>query len=348
MKFSVLHPIIFFLGLLLLFTQCSEEGGGRTLPRHSGEPGEVLIIMPDGQWEGAPGDSLRAVMENFYPGLPQGEPMFTLLQFHQGQMNKMLEHHRNIIHIIIGLDAEGQNKITVSRDEWSNEQLVFTVKAENKASFYELLNTEFKKVVSMLNNKEIDRLQARLKKLDNKELEKRVKRKFNLQIMLPQGMEVAEAEEDFLWLKRERVKYTGNSAHDITQGLFIYRYPYIADSALTSKALLETRDSLLRKYVPGPKEGSYMSTEYRFPPTSKVTSLNNRYAIITRGLWKMENYFMGGPFMSMATTSANGEEIIVVSGFVFAPKFDKREYIREVEAILKSVKVRGKEREIKK
>jgi hypothetical protein len=47
---------------------------------------------------------------------------------------------------------------------------------------------------------------------------------------------------------------------------------------------------------------------------------------------------MGGPFVSLTTTSGDGSEIVCVSGFVFAPKFDKREYIREVEAVLKTVK----------
>jgi hypothetical protein len=103
--------------------------------------------------------------------------------------------------------------------------------------------------------------------------------------------------------------------------------------------IIAVRDSVLKENVPGPKEGTYMTTEYLFEPVSRPLNLNGKYSVLTRGLWKTENYFMGGPFMSLTTTSANDQKVICVSGFVFAPKFDKREYIREIEAMLRSVQV---------
>jgi hypothetical protein len=51
----------------------------------------------------------------------------------------------------------------------------------------------------------------------------------------------------------------------------------------------------------------------------------------------MENAFMGGPFVSVTTYDERRGMIVTVEGFVFAPKFDKREYLREVEACVKSM-----------
>ena len=56
----------------------------------------------------------------------------------------------------------------------------------------------------------------------------------------------------------------------------------------------------------------------------------------TRGLWEVYNDFMGGPFVSHSFYSKDGRYIIVLDGFVYAPKFDKRQYLRQVEAIMYS------------
>ena len=45
---------------------------------------------------------------------------------------------------------------------------------------------------------------------------------------------------------------------------------------------------------------------------------------------------MGGPFISDAFLSADGKNVIVIEGFVYAPKYDKRDYLRQVEAIIYS------------
>jgi hypothetical protein len=50
----------------------------------------------------------------------------------------------------------------------------------------------------------------------------------------------------------------------------------------------------------------------------------------------MENALMGGPFMSLTMYDEKRDRIVTVDGYVFAPYFRKMEYMREVEAILRS------------
>jgi hypothetical protein len=47
---------------------------------------------------------------------------------------------------------------------------------------------------------------------------------------------------------------------------------------------------------------------------------------------------MGGPFLGYAVTDQPQGLIYYIEGFVFAPGKDKREYMREIEAILWSFK----------
>ena len=41
--------------------------------------------------------------------------------------------------------------------------------------------------------------------------------------------------------------------------------------------------------------------------------------------------------MSVSFVSSSGKEVIAVEGYCFAPQFDKREFLRYVEAIVYSV-----------
>lgn len=329
--------LIIVLILALFFVRCSDQHS-RRLPAHSGRSGEVIVVMDGNPWTGNPGDSLREIMEVAYPMLPQIEPSFTLLHFLPSQMSDMLRRHRNIIEVIIGPDSEGENKISVQREKWSSNQLYIKILATDDSSFYNLLNTQGQKINSLINRTETDRIQSLYRALPNKDLISHIKKKFGISLDLEGEYKIALESEDFIWLRRERVKYLSNTPHDITQGIFVFDYPYKSDTALTQAAVMAIRDSMLQLYVEGPKEGAYMTTEYRIPPESEAINLNDRYTLLTGGLWKMENYFMGGPFMSLTTLSNDNSQVVSVSGFVFAPKFDKREYIREIEAILLSTK----------
>ena len=52
----------------------------------------------------------------------------------------------------------------------------------------------------------------------------------------------------------------------------------------------------------------------------------------------MKNNFMGGGFIYLACLDEKRDRVVGAFGYVFAPGFDKREYVREVEAIVKSLK----------
>ncbi|MDX9729940.1 MAG: DUF4837 family protein, partial [Bacteroidales bacterium] len=57
-----------------------------------------------------------------------------------------------------------------------------------------------------------------------------------------------------------------------------------------------------------------------------------------RGLWTLEGGFMGGPFISYAFIDSASSRAVVVTGFVYAPREEKRELLRQVEALMYTVK----------
>ena len=56
-----------------------------------------------------------------------------------------------------------------------------------------------------------------------------------------------------------------------------------------------------------------------------------------RGLWASVRDKMGGPFYSFTQIAPDSTSCISIDGFVYAPQEHKRDYLREVEAIVKSI-----------
>ena len=85
--------------------------------------------------------------------------------------------------------------------------------------------------------------------------------------------------------------------------------------------------------------GSYMTTEKEFKPKFMEYSLRGkRYVAELRGLWKMEKGIsMGGPFVSITTLDEKRNRVVTVEGMVYAAGYDKRNFVRQVEAIVYSL-----------
>jgi len=81
-----------------------------------------------------------------------------------------------------------------------------------------------------------------------------------------------------------------------------------------------------------------ISDEYIEPIFNEI-SFNDLFAVETRGLWRVENDFMGGPFVSYTFVDEKQARLITIDGFTYAPKQKKAPLVRELEAILWSVKI---------
>ena len=63
-----------------------------------------------------------------------------------------------------------------------------------------------------------------------------------------------------------------------------------------------------------------------------------QYVIETRGLWRLFGDFMGGPFVCYSIVSPDGKEVVDLLGYVYCPRFDKRDYMMQVDGICRSIK----------
>ena len=58
-----------------------------------------------------------------------------------------------------------------------------------------------------------------------------------------------------------------------------------------------------------------------------------------RGLWELENGFMGGPFISHSVYDAARNRIVTVDGYLYYPNQKKRVKLKQLEAIIYSLEL---------
>ena len=100
--------------------------------------------------------------------------------------------------------------------------------------------------------------------------------------------------------------------------------------------IIANRNRILKENVPGMFDGTYMTTSEFIPLTVSFVKYKDMNFAQTRGYWEVYNDYMGGPFVSHSMYTPDGKEILVEEAFVYAPRYDKRQYLRQVEALLYS------------
>ena len=158
-------------------------------------------------------------------------------------------------------------------------------------------------------------------------------RDFGITMKVSPGFQIADQKKDLVWLRYE--------TPEISQGIIIYTFPYVSHDAFTFDYLVRVQDSVLKTNIPGSAEGSYMATEKRIDQIFNVREHNGNYASEMRGLWRLINDFMGGPYISLAELDMANQRVIVAFGYVYAPNKDKRNYLRQVEAMIYSLKLKN-------
>lgn len=325
--------------LLLLFNACgSQEGARMPLPGKVGASGELIVVTDKSAWEGELGDTLRSIFGVPYAVLPQYEPEFDLVFLPRDEFDRFWKPHRNIIDIDLSDRIDTQEpSVEIYRDRFASGQIFIAAKSRSASELAQRFHERRSDLLSVLHREEVNRFGALIALSTNEALSRDLIERHGVGLTLPRDMQLAQETEGFIWLDRQMTRMKGGENHDVQQGLFIYFEPYTSDTLLSMNARLRARNSQLLRNVEGPTPGSYMTTELRYHPTYEEVAFHGEFASELRGLWRLENDFMGGPFMSLTTYDPSRGRLVTVEGYAYAPYFDKREYMREIESVVKSL-----------
>ena len=323
--------ISIFLLVLFVVAGTGCKNNQETLrPKVSGPAGQVLVVATDAVWNSPAGDTLRALFGQEVPYLPQPEPLFDVLHVTPGQFDKMFHTHRNILFMKTGPEFK-EPHISVAHDRWATPQMLIEVDAPNTLVMARAIHEGGASIVKKLNDMERQRIIDYYRHYLATDIHKKIEKKFHLTLDIPKGYSLDLDTTDFVWIANETPR--------TSQGILIYSYPYTTEKIFNADSLVDIRDRYLKKYVHGQIAGTYMATERRIPPEFKAFKKDGQYYASLRGLWKLENGFMGGPFYSITTVDKTRGKVLTVEGFVYGPGEKKRELMRQVESILYTLKI---------
>jgi hypothetical protein len=161
-------------------------------------------------------------------------------------------------------------------------------------------------------------------------VENQLQTSLQVQMKIPSDYIVALDKDSIFWIRRE--------TPESSSSIMIRKMKYEDQAQLTKKGAKEMIRGL-GLLVSSANPNTYLQiNDVDLPMLAQTMTLNNYFALETRGIWEMANDWMGGPFVSYTLHNPNSNELLLLFGFIYAPGEDKREYMQQIEHVMHTVK----------
>lgn len=318
-----------FLVVLCFVFSCKEGNNKQTYKSaSSGNINNLLVVLDNQLWNGRVGDAIREHIGDEVYGLPQVEPHFDLSQVPNDVFTDFVRRNR----IVLKVKTADEASVKYYTDPYASPQKMVVISAPNRDAQIELIKQNAPSIISTLKAVEFTERQRRI----NKSLfnTKPIEDALGITIKFPSAYRIAKTEDQFFWIRRDTKTGSLN--------LLLYSLPLkdFESTEAFSEHIISTRDSIAQQHIPGPVEGNYMRTETAYTPYFFETSIYGISALQTRSLWKVEGAFMSGPFVNYCLKDEANERLLVAEGFVYAPSQKKRDFMFELETMIRSIKIK--------
>jgi hypothetical protein len=318
--------IVFLLGLFLI--SCNSNSNDQLLlSSSSGNINDLNVVIDNQLWEGEIGDLVRQEIAAPVYGLPQEEPLFSIRQMPPQVFTGFARNNRTILIIEKG----EEDIVSYKKNVFAKPQTVIFVRGTSNASINELIKKDAQRIIATFKKTELKEKQRRIGVSLNRD--NNINKVLNLRMKFPSAYRVAKEEGNFFWLRRD-IK-TG------TLNVMLYDLPLdaLSENDTLINTIIRKRDSIGKTHIPGPIDGSFMITERAYTPFMGKTSIDDKTTYETKSTWEVKNAFMAGPFLNYAIKDEVNNRWIIAEGFTYAPSVEKRDYMFELESILKSIEI---------
>lgn len=326
---------IILLVLVFIGMSCKSGAGkeGYILPTSNGNTNKIMVVVKGADWQGKLGDQIRKVFGEHQVGLPQPETLLSVSQIDPVGFSSFMRHGKAILTL-----KEGEKEaITIENNRYASPQIIVHVTAKNKQGLINVLNTRGKEIIKIFKDEDIKYTQGLFKKDRIDETAFKTINNIGLTLDIPKRFRLVEDTGEFIWF-RQHLK-SGIARGDGTNNILIYSFP-LDDENTVADNITAVRDTIGKKHIPGSKEGMYMITEQAYTPFTFDAEIDGKKAYETRGKWEVKNDFMAGPFLNYTVIDKKNNRLIIFEGFTYAPSVNKRDFLFELEAIAKSMKIK--------
>ncbi len=296
------------------------------LEESTGDINHLTVLIEDALWKGEVGDFIRKKFAASVEGLPQEEPVFSLVQHTDKSGDDFFCKNRNILIV----EKTTENFFEIRNDDFALNQNVIYISGKNTPEILKIIEQQSDSIIKVLKTSEIIEAQnlMELSPLDTK----KIYDKFGINLIISSDYNYVLEGENFLWLRKEIQNGNAN--------LIIYTTPQIPseDRNVLISQITSNRDSIGAKYIRSRgEESTGMMTEQSYSPYFSQLTFSGREAYEMKGTWEIKDAFMSGPFINYTIVDKNSGKNIILEGFSYSTS-SKRDIMHELEAIIKSVK----------
>lgn len=323
----MIKRVLIVVVIAIFMAACSEGDKKIILSDSVGNINSVKVVLDKDQWQGKVGDAIREILADPVYGLPREEPKFAIDQIPTTAFKDFLRKNR----IFVQIKKADSATVNIVKDIYAQPQTGVIITGNTTAEIVKLIQDNEEKIVTALKDQELKANQRRIRKaLKNTDS---LASTFGVRINFPNAYRYAMQEDAMFWMRKD-LKRNGN------MNIIVYEVPYrvIDKDTLTIKNIIRMRDSIGGKMIPV-DDGRFI-TERAFAPFLQETTINNKFAYETKGVWEVSGRYMAGPFVNYAIRDEENERYIILEGFIFSPSQDQRDNMFELESILKTAKLK--------
>ncbi|MEO9893544.1 DUF4837 family protein [Aurantibacter sp.] len=318
-----------FILLFAIIISCKEGKKQTYLPQSIGGINTIAVVIDNQLWQGKVGDKIREHFAAPAVGLTLDEPIFTINHVPPSVFTGTIRNMRAILYVEKDTLSLGH----IKTDLYAKPQKVGVIKGHTEDEIIANLDAKADAIIASFKNLEINEAQVRFKGSLSKETV--LKNKFGVNLSMPAAFKVVKQEDNFVWMETQIPKGTMNViAYELPGNSFNNDSTFVKD-------IVRLRDSIGSVYIPGPDvtgKITHMRGDPAFSPHVFATEIGDKKAVEVRGIWDIKNYPMAGPFVSYIVNDKEKDRKLVIEGFTFAPSANKRDYMFELEAIIRSAK----------
>ncbi|GIV60269.1 DUF4837 family protein [Rhodocaloribacter litoris] len=335
-----------------------------TRPEATGPEGVITVVIDSTHWKGAVGEALREELGRWIGTLPVPERLFRLeaTPLLSQQVFETVRKKKNVVFVAplsdttgvarflrsrLAEEAEaavtaGQRAVIPRRDLWRRHQMVVYLVAATPEDLVQTIRERGDDLRYTFNTITRERMtRSMFEKGRQTDLEARIMERHGFAVNVQHDYFIAIDTTNFIWLRRV-------VSEDSWRSVFIYYEDRGNPAVLSPEWIYATRDSLTRQYIQG-NLGGYVAIDYRRPLETENINFLDRFGYETRGLWHMIGrdesgktieFGMGGPFLTYTFYDQTQGRLYMIDGMVFAPNFDKREFLRQIEVIAHTFRTR--------
>ncbi|MDQ7817453.1 MAG: DUF4837 family protein [Melioribacteraceae bacterium] len=347
-----LLPILLTFSSGIIFIACDQAQKPAT-----GQEDEIIVFADSTEFYQLENSLLTVFGKIIYT--PQPENLFLLTRKNIVELEKY-RNRKNII-LIAPLNSESEVgkyingmlssdvKELINSDSisvinkynlWARNQLLMVLTAPTMEKLNQSILNEHENLLHHFQKISDNRLFQSLynERFERKDIEAKFLKNYGWMIYVQSDFYLAldESGDNFVWLRR-------SPGTDMERWIFVHWIENASPAMLNRDTVYSIRDRITEKFYKSSDDQSYVEISDDYKTTLEVNFLN-RYALMTQGLWRMNDGSMGGPFTNYTFYDQPTKRLYMLDGSIYAPKYYKKKLIQQVDVILQSFLT---EREVK-